>query len=140
MNRRCDLNPLFVPFCLLAALSLTTLGCQKGPDTANVSGQVTMDGTPMKGVVVEFQPNEGSPSYGTTDENGIYELMFKQQMKGAILGPHKVRITGGDVENEYGETIAGDVNIPKRYNEETTLEYTVVDGKNKDIDWELTSD
>jgi hypothetical protein len=139
MYRRSHSSRLIVTVSIAAVLSLTSLGCQQGLDVAEVTGQVTMDGAPMQGVAVEFQPVKGSPSYGTTDDNGNYELLFKPGLQGALLGPHKVRITGGDVENEYGETVTVDVNIPKRYNKETTLEYTVVKGKNESVDWELTS-
>ena len=59
---------------LVIALSLTGCGSD-GPERGVVTGKVTLNGDPLPNADVEFQPEEGSPSYGMTDEKGRYDLM-----------------------------------------------------------------
>lgn len=66
------------------------------PELGEVTGKVTIDGNPAKNVVVTFTPegaNEGRPSRGVTNEEGIYTLEYSKQETGAKIGPHIVRIS-----------------------------------------------
>jgi hypothetical protein len=74
------------------------IGC--GSDTAAyvpVSGAVTLDGKPLAGAGVSFEPKRrGDPpargSVGKTDENGQFELETAERgVTGAAPGPHVVR-------------------------------------------------
>ncbi|HID21363.1 MAG TPA: hypothetical protein EYP14_03065 [Planctomycetaceae bacterium] len=122
---------------VLAALVVVS-GCGGGsdlPDLGRVSGTVTMDGKPLAGVVVTFEPVDGGrASIGKTDDNGQYELGYDAENKGAVVGKHRVRITT--------PTEAPDPNfkdpIPAKYNSNTTLTEEVKPGKNE-INFELTS-
>jgi hypothetical protein len=83
----------FVSACLLSA------GCDDGPKLVSVSGVVKLDGQPYKNAIVSFQPvatgnslNAGMGSTGLTDENGKYTLTTIDGKRGAVVGPHKVRI------------------------------------------------
>jgi hypothetical protein len=112
-------------------------GCgTPGPDLALVSGRVTFDGRPLPAARLTFQPEaSGSPSYGATGPDGRYELLYKRDVKGAMLGWHTVRIKvdSGD------STPNGEKALPARYNTETKLRREVVSGENV-FDFELTSE
>lgn len=48
---------------------------------------------------VEFYPEgEGGASYGTTDQEGKFELIYSTGDTGAAIGTHKVVVIGGGVD------------------------------------------
>ena len=108
-------------------------GCERGPAVAPVEGVVTRDGEPIFGVMVEFQPDKGAPSYGYTDKDGRYELFYQTDRKGALLGKHTVSITTPNevTDPETVMTINVPETIPVQYNDESEMYYEVVRGKNK---------
>jgi hypothetical protein len=118
-------------------LILLLTGCgASGPELALVSGRVMFDGKPLPAARLSFQPeSSGSPSYGTTDRNGAYELGYKRGVKGAMLGWHRVQIKldSGDLAPN------GDKTLPARYNTQSELRREVVSGENV-FDFELTSE
>jgi hypothetical protein len=79
---------------IVTAITCASLaGCGSGIELGTVTGKVTLNGEPVEGASVEFQPVEsGSPSYGTTDAWGEYRLMYTADKAGAIPGEHIVRI------------------------------------------------
>ena len=112
-------------------------GCSgSGQDVAPVSGRVTLDGQTMSGARLMFQPEAvgGSPSYGTTDQEGRYELSYKRGEKGAIVGTHSVKIEAG-ASAEGAKTRA----LPARYNSQTELRREIKSGEDNVIDFELTT-
>lgn len=107
-------------------------GCGHGdrPTLGMVSGMVTLNGRPLSGARLIFEPLEGGrASVGKTDEDGKYELIYIRKDKGAKVGKHKVQIVS-DTD--------GSENIPARYNTQTTLEADVKSGVN-DCNFTLTS-
>ena len=134
--------------CLLSA------GCDTGPGLAPVEGTVTLDGTPLAGAEVEFQPTapDTRPSVGVTDASGHYELRYTMNEKGALLGEHIVRISmseDADLDDVGGGTAPttdqgaheeeeGAGRIPARYNVDSELKETVNSGSNT-IDFALES-
>jgi hypothetical protein len=99
---------------LLAAAGLLAamLGCSGGPKYVPVSGVVKLDGVPYPHAVVSFQPmstpdnpNPGRGSSAYTDENGRFVLKGDNDIDGAIVGKHLVRIMtkGNDVTGQYPE-------------------------------------
>src|SRR5262245_13252044 len=87
---------------ILAALAVWAAGCSNQPyKTAPVSGRITLNGQPVAGAAVMFQPvapdnnpNPGPGSTGVTDEQGHYTLkLVGKETSGAVVGKHKVRIT-----------------------------------------------
>src|SRR3954452_22558043 len=86
----------------LRALALLTLpglyalaGCSKGdyPEMAKVTGAVTYKGKPVPNMMVNFMPNSGRPSWGRTDANGKFELVYDADYNGAKVDRHKVYFT-----------------------------------------------
>ena len=125
---------------VVAILALVVVGCSGGgPDLGKVTGNVTLDGKPLQGAIVQFEPKGGRPSSGTTDSEGNYELNYTFQEKGALLGKHTVRIYP-QTEDEEGNQLPPDaiVKIPATYNEQSELTAEVEPGSNT-CDFELHS-
>lgn len=103
---------------LVAAASLA--GCGRGdqPDLAPVTGTVTLDAQPLEGAMVEFSPESGKASRAVTDHQGRYELVYLRDVRGAVLGRHRVRIiTGHEGANESTRRIT----LPAKYDQATEL-------------------
>lgn len=121
---------------------LAVAGCgQDGPRLASVTGVITLDGEPLPGAAVEFQPPGGSPSEGVTDKRGVYRLEFSHDKRGVVMGLHKVRISTqrNDSEDERGEPVVAREIVPARYNRRSELTAEVKPGGNV-IDFALKAD
>ncbi|MGN6135261.1 MAG: carboxypeptidase-like regulatory domain-containing protein [Aureliella sp.] len=104
----------------LALLALVALvGCDSGPSVNPVTGKVTLDGKPIGGAVITFQPVEGGtgkPATGTTDENGVYtltDMRDKETGRGAEAGDYKVGVmwykpSGKDTSSSSGSEESAD--------------------------------
>lgn len=124
-------------------ISLLTLaatsGCQKDAGLASVEGRVLLDGKPLPEAQIEFQPEQGSPSYGETDAEGRYRLRFTRHREGAALGKHLVRVrTARYVPEEGGRQRLIPEFLPPKYHDETELVRSVESGENQ-IEIELQS-
>jgi hypothetical protein len=92
--RSCESGTLGVAIVVLITSSV---GCSK-VSFAQVDGTVTMDGTPLAGVVVTYYPvADGSDGHsfatGTTDELGHYRLTSARGKDGGIVGTNRVVIS-----------------------------------------------
>jgi hypothetical protein len=119
---------------LWAVLVLLIDGCgSSGPELAPVSGRVALDGQPLAGAEIVFQPDDRKPpSYGFTDESGRYELGYVRGKKGALVGWHTVRIAS--------ERSNGPKSLPARYNVQSKIRREVESDRENVFDFELTSD
>ena len=124
--------PVSICFVLTTVLAVSA-GCSGGgtPDVGVVTRTVTMDGKPLENAEIVFAPSSGRPSMGLTDSNGKYELTYIRDVKGAVPGTHKVRITTRPESRpddytgpQFKET------IPAKYNADTTLTADVKAGEN----------
>ncbi len=135
-----------VPLLLL----LGTLGCGSGYRLAPVSGTVTLNGQPLAGADVHFQPigskdnpNPGPGSHGKTDAQGRYSLRVDERQAGAVVGKHRVMIFAytpgaGGQQPDAGGGKKRD-RVPLRYNEKTQLTCDVPVGGRADADFPLTA-
>ena len=75
-------------------LLLTACGCGRGnyPEVATVTGTVTFDGKPLENAEITFAPKDGRASSGRTDARGQYALSYTKNIRGAVLGEHRVMI------------------------------------------------
>lgn len=130
---------------LLTALGA---GCSSGdgPELTDVTGRVMVDGSPIAGAVLTFVPEAGgSPSYGRTDSDGRYQLMFTFTKSGAMLGKHNVEIESRKIPaseaeemRASGQEVPEYREIPKAYRQPGALTAEVVSGNNE-INFELNS-
>ena len=109
-----------------------TAGCGSGdtPPLGQVTGIVTLDGKPIEGAAIQFEPvNSGLPTaFGRTDKEGKYELWYSRGNKGASLGEALVRIAAfQDANPDAGEKKRPEI-IPARYNVMTDLKVEVARG------------
>ncbi|QDU75539.1 Bacterial Ig-like domain (group 1) [Bremerella volcania] len=130
---------------IVAAIALcVVIGCSKadGPDLGYVEGTVTLDGKPLDGAEVQFEPTNARPSVAFTDENGHYVLKFTGSRDGATIGTHTVRIlsargsSGGEGDGPVVK--ARPELLPPKYHEKSTLTADVQSGNNT-IDFDLQS-
>lgn len=117
-------------------------------DLARVSGRVTLDDVPLYGAVVQFESEDLTYSYGTTDELGGYTLMFNSRKEGVLTGPKTVRISSASHGEEADEREAGGEGeedqpeaetVPECYNRESKLKVTVASGS-QTFNFSLQSD
>jgi len=113
------------PIFTLAVL-LFFSGCGgRGPKLGQVQGTVTLDGQPLKHAAVIFEPKAGGrASMAITDASGHYELIYLRDIKGALLGSHKAKISTASEDDPKQR-------IPARYNRQTTLTAEVTPGANQ---------
>lgn len=84
---------LLCAFLALAmAAGLVTLAHRDAGFAAPVRGAVTLDGEPLAGARVTFQPANGRPSAAVTDDAGRYVLRYSREENGAVPGRHAVTI------------------------------------------------
>ena len=129
------------------AVVLLLSGCG-GEDrvSAPVNGKVTLNGEPMAGVIVRFQPvggldaskpEAGMGSFGETNEAGEFSLEFSDNgEQGAVLGEHAVTI-GERTPEEEADNDAGGIGqkepqsrIPNGW-ADASKRYTVKEGENE---------
>lgn len=117
----------------------SSVGCgPKEPPTGDVSGTVTIDGTPTANLMVHFEPQDGlrlglPPAYGMTNAAGQYRAMLRGRKPGAAVGLNHVRIT--PVERDG----VPPAEIHARYAGDYTFWYEVSPGINT-YDIELKAD
>ncbi len=108
-------------------------GCGRGdlPPLGAVNGTVTLDGAPLKGVIINFKPDVGRMATAVTDEQGKYVLEYTFGNSGSKVGPSTVMF-----EWPLGESGPA---IPKKYvGLESALKVDVTDGSNS-FDFDLVS-
>ncbi|MBA2115181.1 carboxypeptidase-like regulatory domain-containing protein [Bremerella alba] len=98
---------------LIALITSTTIGCfgssSDGPDLAEVSGVVTMDGAPLQNIQVLFQPEaDAGASRGLSDADGKFRVYYPTNSAGAVPGKHRVQFQLMDAN------ATKDI-VPKRY-------------------------
>lgn len=157
---------MFRTVCWLASLMVLAVGCSRGdrPVIATASGIVTLDGNPVEGATVTFEPvSGGRPCFGITDMEGRYKITSYEENDGAPVGDHYVsviKITGpgasapagtdnsmslSDIAppgaEESGDPDKGTVYlVPRKYiNAKTSgLKITVPDGGSSELDLKLS--
>jgi hypothetical protein len=116
---------------VLVGLVIAACGCGGGPRLVPVSGQVKLDGQPLPDAQVTFRPDStevypGPPSSGTTDADGRFTLRTADGHDGAVVGPHKVRISLRAKASSANPDAPSAEKLPARYSgDNTVLTFTV---------------
>ena len=155
MSTKVLIHRSHIPVIVVGILAVFQAGCSgpgDQPELGLVTGSITMDGKPLVGVAVVFQPDSGRPARGTTNAQGQYELTYIRQTKGSKVGPTRVEIAPneegeGAEEMEAGDEVtqngsaqskSGKPVVPARYNVKSELKVDVKPGENK-FDFPLQS-
>jgi hypothetical protein len=113
-------------------LGLATLvGCgSDAPPLGQVTGTVTLDGKPVDGAMIQFEPTtSGLPTaFGQTDAQGKYELWYSRGNKGASLGEAIVRITAFQEADDDSAKKKRPEIVPAKYNLTSELKVEVKPG------------
>jgi hypothetical protein len=111
-------------------------GCGDGrPQRVPVSGQVRIDGQPLKSGGIRFFPDDGRPSAGTISADGRFSLSTFEPNDGCTLGNHHVAVIS--VEEVNSNTRRW--NVPKGYASPSTSKITQqVDGPTDSLVIDLT--
>jgi hypothetical protein len=70
-------------------------GCSQQPQVVEVQGVVRMNGEPLEDIHVEFWPDSGRRSWGTTDKTGTFRLVTdanQNSRAGVFPGMNKVSL------------------------------------------------
>ena len=138
-----------VRYTLIFLVAAIGCGAEESVKLAPVSGQVTLDGSPLADATVSFQPEtigeEISPSsFGRTDQEGQYTLeVVTDGESGTIVGKHKVLITRNFQEAEDDDAATDEDfadRLPAHYNIETTLRFDVPRSGSDQANFKLISD
>ncbi len=121
----------------LAALTAGLVaGCGNGLN--EVTGTVTLDGRPVRGLEVRFEPKDpaiGTTAIGYTQADGTYRLHYPGDKTGAPAGEYTVHISGGEAG---GEDDMPPARVAAKYNSASELSATVTPGSNT-FDFAVTS-
>ena len=125
-----EINFARAAVCLLYWLTLVA-GCGRSGAVVPVQGRVLLDGKPVAGAAVLFEPTSGGvPATGTTDSEGKFSLTTTGQGPGAAVGAHNVSVSkqtfaqpGRKVEE--GEIVAMKSETPVKYASPATSGLTV---------------
>lgn len=95
-------------------------GCGSGSNTAQVDGEVTLDGKPLPDIHVVFQPDntdtetKGVGSYGLTDNEGKFTLKLSDsERNGALVGEHTVTLSDKRTEDPEDSDAGKTANVPR---------------------------
>jgi hypothetical protein len=128
---------------------LVLFGCSSEADYSSlnlvdVTGKVTLDGSPLAGARVAFHGADGHTPIGITDSAGVYKLMYDSSQPGCTPGEKVVRITTGSAASEEGADPDGATEegaptaepIPAKFNRQSTLKAHVT-AENRTFNWDL---
>jgi hypothetical protein len=141
----------FAPVWLLSLVCLVLCGCGS-EGLVSVSGTVTMDGKPLAGASIIFQPvNAGGAdatwgeAYAKTSSDGRYSLsQVLNDKRGVGPGKYRVSIVSGtapipDPLSDASPPPGTTEPIPARYNAHSELSFDVPPSGTDQADFKLTS-
>ena len=121
MTRRLDEIEIHLKALGWMLLLVALVGCSDGrPKRVAVSGQVVIDGEPVKAGSIRFVPEGARPSAGDLDSEGRFSLSCFEIGDGAIIGTHKVQVAARAIEGESLRWFA-----PQKYSDVSTSGLTV---------------
>ena len=124
----------------LAVAAVVVAGCGKKSNKGTVTGTVTLDGQPIKAGLIHFAAVDGlTPTADAAITEGRFSAKVPPGDKKISISAPKV--TGQRRMYETPNSPMIDITeelVPKQYNAQTTLTYTVTAGSQQK-DFELTS-
>ncbi len=131
-------------------LAVACAGCSPSPfNLVPVSGSVSLDGQPLAGGIVNFQPivagpgaNAGPGSTARIGPDGRYTLATIRGEPGAVVGKHRVKIYSYNAETAKQDANGGPQGrekVPPRYNYESKVTFDVPTAGTDKADFELNT-
>jgi hypothetical protein len=140
--------PSLVPRLVsIVVLSFIASGCHS--DIVPVSGRVTLDGQPLPGAIVTFQPVRepsaepptATGSVAVTDDQGRYQLrLVDPERPGALVGDHTVTIATAAATSAVAESSDSESSDAERLPEswrDGSQRYTVPAGGASDANFDI---
>ncbi|PQO29026.1 carboxypeptidase-like regulatory domain-containing protein [Blastopirellula marina] len=129
---------------LLTSVSLC-LGCYADSKLSAVGGAITLDGRPLPGATVTFQPlpeTMGQTAMGRTDAAGRYWLKVRNK-KEIAPGGYRVEVKViNEVTNKEGMVVGvkedPKLKIDRRFNDQTTLRANVESGAVNEFNFDVS--
>lgn len=127
-----------------AVVAAAIAGCTS--DIAPVAGRVTLNGKPLAGAIVTFQPVRdpsadpptATGSVGVTDGEGRYELQLVDPSRaGALIGDHAVTISTGTASAVDGAPADGE-RLPEAWRD-SSQRFTVPAGGTSQADFDIVT-
>jgi hypothetical protein len=138
-------------FIIILLISLAFSGCTTkpytGPKTYFVDGTITLDGLPLEGADIQFQPKEnvGEVAVGKSVSAGNFKVSSVQGLpeQGAMAGTYKVtvsKIEAVQLSHPKIDPVSGDSTtqtskeiLPAIYQDpiKTPLEVIIIEGRNQ---------
>jgi len=118
-------------------------GCNQSSQVSQVSGRVTLDGTPIGvGTIVYAPSSGGKPATGSIESDGSYSVNTSRE-PGLAPGKYQVAVSIREMPKNVKRSDhppPGKLLIPEKYEQATTsgLQFEVVPGANE-IEVALTS-
>lgn len=95
-----EIPRLSIGLCLVSLIAFSGCG-PAGIGTVPVTGTVLVDGKPIEGVTIVFNPGEGGrAASGVTDAQGAYTLTTEINGDGALPGSYQISVTKNEVEDD----------------------------------------
>ncbi len=103
-------------FCLIALTGCSNNGLTLG----RVQGKITYKGQPVPAGEVLFMPDEskgttGPPASGTISSDGTYVMSTEESGDGAVVGTHRVGITGREAKPISEENVVTVHGLPQSF-------------------------
>ncbi|MBA4030446.1 MAG: hypothetical protein C0478_06085 [Planctomyces sp.] len=131
---------------LLGATCLMASGCEFSSSPrvdysslglCSVTGKVTLDGQPIEGVTITMSPPDSfTGSFGRTDTNGFYRMMYNSEQAGVTEGEKVVRLSTANVGAEEAPRAE---KVPARYNRDSKLTARIPPGGALELNYDLES-
>jgi hypothetical protein len=129
---------------MLALILLPTAGCGPRSDRLAVSGDVSLDGTPLDSGAIRFSSIGGDKlvSSGALIQSGAY---YVPQEKGLLAGVYHVEITSPDtkappIRDSASGMLAAPERIPASYNVDSKQQIEVTPDGDNTFDFKIVSD
>lgn len=141
----CDSPWRWVTCGCATAVVVVISGCgdDVGVDLVPIAGVVTLDSQPLANAKVVFQPQNGRPSVGVTDDQGRYELLYTLDEPGALPGSHTISISTflePDSDSDDPVRMQGrKETVPATYNHRSTLTLEIAPDHAELVNFELTT-
>ena len=99
----------------MIAVALFACGCgSSAPKVVPVKGVVKHQGQPVPKLLVFFHPEKGRSSWGRTDEEGRFELLYDAQQKGALIGNHTIYVVYDELPSDPMEIALREASRPQK--------------------------